>query len=190
MLGVDKNVSKGDLKKAYFQLAQKHHPDKNPNDASAQEKFAEISSAYEVLADDERRKAYDQFGHQAEEARQQGGQGGFTDAADLFAELSEEEGGRYGGNPFEAMFEQQTEREQRGSDIQTSMRISFMEAVNGCSKTFQAADKSCDTCGGSGNKVGTKPVTCKLMQGFWNHHTATDDLPGANSLPSLRRPGF
>lgn len=162
---MDKSVSKGDLKKAYFQLAQKHHPDKNPNDATAAEKFAEISSAYEVLADDERRKAYDQFGHEAEEARQQGGQGGFTNAADLFAELFGR-GQRGGGSPFEAMFEQHAEREYRGSDIQTSLRISFMEAVNGCSKTFQvAADKSCDTCGGSGNKVGTKPVTCKRCKG-------------------------
>jgi molecular chaperone DnaJ len=157
------------LKKAYFQLAQKHHPDKNPNDSTAAEKFAEISSAYEVLADDARRKAYDQFGHEAEEARQQGGQGGFTNAADLFAELFGGRG-RGGGNPFEAMFEQaEAQQQMRGTDIHASVRISFMESVTGCSKTVQTSmDVSCETCAGSGNKAGTKPVTCKRCKGTGN----------------------
>jgi len=156
------------LKKAYFQLAQKHHPDKNPNDTTAAEKFAEISSAYEVLADDSRRKNYDQFGHEAEEARQQGGEGGFTNAADLFAELfgRGRGGGMGNGGAFEAMFEQGTAQQMRGADIHSQLRISFMESVTGCSKTFQvSADVSCETCAGSGNKVGTKPVSCKRCKG-------------------------
>lgn len=168
VLGVDKNVSKADLKKAYFQLAQKHHPDKNPDDKGAQEKFAEISSAYEVLADDARRKAYDQYGHEAEEARQQGGEG-FTNASDLFAELFGRRGagGGGGGNPFESMFEQQEHTQpQRGADIHTQLKISFMESVTGCSKTFTvSADVPCGTCSGSGNKVGTKPIPCKRCKG-------------------------
>lgn len=168
ILGVDKNVSKADLKKAYFQLAQKHHPDKNPDDKTAQEKFAEISSAYEVLADDARRKAYDQYGHEAEEARQQGGEG-FSNAADLFASMfggRGAQGGGPGGHPFADFFDNNPAEQQKGADIQTQLRISFMESVTGCSKSFQiSANVPCETCAGSGNKVGTKPVPCKRCKG-------------------------
>lgn len=165
-LGVSKDVSKADLKKAYYQMAQKYHPDKNAGDPNAAERFAAISNAYEVLSDDARRQAYDNYGHQAEE---QGGMGGagFTNAEDLFAQMFG--GGRGGGINLQDLFggQQQQQKATKGADAQVTLKVTFKEAVTGISKAFSVdSTNPCETCKGSGDKVGTTPKTCPKCKGL------------------------
>lgn len=145
VLGVSRDISKADLKKAYFQLAQTHHPDKNPNDAKAAEKFANISNAYEVLSDDAKRQQYDQFG----EVQEGGGMPyhGAADAREMFENLFRS---RQGFN----------------LNLRVQMQLTFMEAAKGVSRTITIPSTDpCGTCSNTGVKVGTKPVTCPTCKG-------------------------
>jgi len=158
ILGVPRDISKADLKKAYFQLAQKHHPDKNPNDAKAAENFADISNAYEVLSDDAKRQQYDHFG----EVSDQPGHGGMASPADaedlferLFGRASRPRHGTFCCN-FVVIHNRVS-----GPSIQLQMQLHFMEAVKGVSKTINIpSTDSCSTCSGSGVKPNTSPIVC------------------------------
>ncbi|XP_019051593.1 PREDICTED: chaperone protein dnaJ GFA2, mitochondrial-like isoform X2 [Nelumbo nucifera] len=161
VLGVSKNASASEIKKAYYALAKKLHPDTNKEDADAEAKFQEVQKAYEVLKDEEKRSLYDQVGHDAFEqhATGGGGPGGFD--------------GPFGGSgfPFEDLFNQDFmnifgRRNFGGKDVKVSLELSFMEAVQGCTRTvtFQT-DVPCDTCGGSGVPPGTRPETCRPCRG-------------------------
>ncbi|ONK79923.1 uncharacterized protein A4U43_C01F11860 [Asparagus officinalis] len=165
VLGVSKNATSSDIKKAYYALAKKLHPDTNKDDAEAERKFQEVSRAYEVLKDDEKRSLYDQVGPDAFEQAASGGApgggpyggGGFNPFEDLFS------GFAGGGTDF---FKNMFHRDFGGQDIKVPLEISFMEAVQGCTKTlkFQAA-VPCEACGGSGAPPGTKPETCRGCRG-------------------------
>ncbi|KAJ6852196.1 chaperone protein dnaJ GFA2, mitochondrial-like [Iris pallida] len=168
VLGVNKNASASEIKKAYYALAKKLHPDTNKDDADAERKFQEVQRAYEVLKDEEKRSLYDQVGPDAfEQAAQGGGPGpggpfggaGFNPFEDLF------NGGGGGGmnDFFKNIFR---ERDFGGEDVKVSLELSFMEAVQGCTKnlSFQAA-VACEACGGAGVPPGTKPETCKPCRG-------------------------
>ncbi|KAG4990107.1 hypothetical protein JHK87_023564 [Glycine soja] len=155
VLGVSKNASSSEIKKAYYGLAKKLHPDTNKDDPQAEKKFQEVSIAYEVLKDEERRQQYDQLGHDAYVNQQStgfGGEGGF--------------------NPFEQIFRDHDfvksffHENIGGEDVKTFIELSFMEAVQGCTKTltFQT-DVLCNACGGSGVPPGTRPETCKPCKG-------------------------
>ena len=157
VLGVDKSADEATIKKAYRQLAKKYHPDMNPGDAAAAEKFKEASEAYAVLSDAEKRQKYDQFGHAAFDGGA-GGAGGFDfsgmDFSDIFGDIFGDlfGGGRRGGRSNGPM---------KGSNIHTSVRLKFEEAVFGCKKEIELTVKeSCSKCGGSGAKPGTTPQTC------------------------------
>ncbi|KAK4748374.1 hypothetical protein SAY87_014960 [Trapa incisa] len=158
LLGVSKNANASEIKKAYYGLAKKLHPDTNKDDPEAEKKFQEISKAYEVLKDDEKRQLYDQVGHDAFE--QQGN-------PDL--------GGGFGGfdNPFEDIFNMFRSRF-GGQDVKVALEISFMEAVQGCNKTvtFQAP-LNCQACGGTGAPPGTKPENCRRCAGAGETYTQT-----------------
>jgi len=122
VLGVQKNASEAEIKKAYRRLAMKHHPDRNPDDQNAEASFKEAKEAYEVLADGQKRSAYDQFGHGGFDSSMGGGfgggAGGFGDAfGDIFGDIFG--GGRRGG------------RQSRGSDLRYNLELSLEEAVNG-----------------------------------------------------------
>nr|AFK34599.1 unknown [Lotus japonicus] len=157
VLGVSKNASSSEIKKAYYGLAKKLHPDTNKGDPEAEKKFQEVSLAYEVLKDEERRQQYDQVGHDAYVNQQSTGSGG--------------EGG-FGFNPFEQMFRDHDfvksffHQDIGGEDVKAFIELSFMEAVQGCTKilTFQT-DMLCNTCGGSGVPPGTRPETCSRCKG-------------------------
>jgi molecular chaperone DnaJ len=167
-LGVAKDASEDEIKKAYRKLARKYHPDRNPGDAEAEEKFKEISAAHDVLADPEKRKEYDEagrfggfgggggnpFGGFAGGGGAAGGGPGMGDFGDIFSSLFNRGGGRT-----------QTQ-EARGRDLETEVRLSFDQAVNGAqiSVTVPKAER-CTTCGGSGAKPGTHPVTCPRCEG-------------------------
>ena len=166
VLGVAKNASADDLKKAYRVLAKKYHPDANPGNKEAEAKFKEASEAYAVLSDDDKRRQYDQFGHAA--FSNGGGAGGFDfgdiDLSDIFGSFFGGGGGGFdffgGGN------RRRSNSPQKGDNIHYSLRINFDEAVKGCKKEITLDMKEeCGTCHGSGAKEGTSPVTCSKCGG-------------------------
>jgi molecular chaperone DnaJ len=182
ILGVAKTVSAEELKKAYRKLAVKYHPDKNPGDASAEEKFKELGEAYDVLSDPEKRAAYDRFGHQAFAGAGAGGRGaggaggfggGFHDPFDIFREVFGSSGGGGGaGGIFEQFFggagggRNDRESRQRGSDLRYDLQITLEEAAKGVDKEIEVTKlDGCGTCGGSGAEAGSKAVTCPQCGG-------------------------
>ena len=161
VLGVSKNATDDELKKAYRKLAKKYHPDANPGDESAAEKFKEASEAYSVLSDAEKRKRYDQFGHAAFE---RGGAGGFDfngqDFSDIFGDIF---GDFFGGG---RRSRSQPNAPMRGANVRTSVSISFDEAIFGCTKEINVTlREECPTCKGTGAKPGTNPETCSRCRG-------------------------
>ncbi len=172
ILGVDRDITGEDLKRAYRKLAVKFHPDKNPGDAEAEEKFKELGEAYEVLSDESKRAAYDRYGHAAFQNGMGGGGGGggggFHDPFDLFREVFN---GGGGGGVFEQFFGGggggvDSSGRQRGSDLRYDLQISLEEAAKGCEKEIEIRKlESCDPCSGSGAQKGSKAVTCPTCRG-------------------------
>ncbi|XP_045825241.1 chaperone protein dnaJ GFA2, mitochondrial-like [Trifolium pratense] len=153
VLGVSNKASSDEIKKAFYGLAKKLHPDANKDDPDTQKKFQEVSMAYEVLKDEEKREQYDQVGHDIYLKQQSGDFGG--------------DGGFH--NPFEDIFRRGFDfypQNIGGQDVQTFVELSFMEAVQGCTKTVTfETEVLCDTCGGTGAPPGTRPETCKRCKG-------------------------
>lgn len=170
VLGVSKDASADDLKRAYRKLAKQYHPDMNPGDKTAEAKFKEVNEAYEVLNDPAKRQRYDQFGHAGIDPSYGAGGGGFGgaggfggfDVGDIFESFF---GGGFGGfggsnrtrNPNAPI---------RGNDINVTIGLSFMEAAKGCKQKIQIQRlEQCETCGGTGAKKGTSPETCSECGG-------------------------
>jgi molecular chaperone DnaJ len=162
VLGVAKDASDEDLKKAYRKLAKKYHPDMNPGDKNAEAKFKEASEAYAVLSDADKRRQYDQFGHAAFDGTGGFGAGGFdfntADFGDIFGDLFGDffGGGRRGpaNGPM------------KGANVRTSVRITFLEAITGVEKEITLNLKDpCPTCSGTGAKPGTTPQMCPKCGG-------------------------
>lgn len=166
VLGVSRDADEATLKKAYRKVAKKYHPDMNPGDKEAEQKFKEASEAYAVLSDPEKRRQYDQFGHAAFEggAGGAGGFGGFdfsgADFSDIFGDIFGDlfGGGRRGGRTNQGPM--------KGMNIRKSVRITFEEAVFGCEKEIEVVLKDpCPKCNGTGAKPGTSPQTCPKCGG-------------------------
>ena len=166
-LGVPKNASDDDIKKAYRKLVRQYHPDRNPGDASAEERFKEVQNAYDVLSDPEKRKAYDTFGSTNGRPGPAGGPGGFTvgdfDLGDL-GDLGDIFGGLFGrgrGGP-----QQRQARGQRGADIEATVNLSFEDSLKGVETRIPVeVDTACSECGGSGARPGTAPKICPECNG-------------------------
>ncbi|WP_300463750.1 molecular chaperone DnaJ [Desulfobacula sp.] len=159
ILGVAKDVSKQELKKAYRKLAIQYHPDKNPDDSVSEDKFKEASEAYEVLSDDSKRQIYDQFGHRGLEGAGHSGPNGFEDIFSSFGDIFEDFFGFGSGGG-------RGSRVQRGSDLRYNMTIDFMEAAFGTEKTISIPKlETCKACHGSGCEQGTSPETCSQCHG-------------------------
>lgn len=173
ILGVTRTATGEEIKRSYRKLAVKFHPDKNPGDHSAEEKFKELGEAYDVLMDEQKRAAYDRFGHGAfaqGTAGPRGGGGGFHDPFDIFREVFGAGGGGGAGGIFEQFFgggQQQTrEGKQRGSDLRYDMQIRLEEAALGADKEIEVSKlESCPTCNGSGAEAGSRAVTCPGCNG-------------------------
>jgi molecular chaperone DnaJ len=166
ILGVERGINEEDLKRAYRKLAVKFHPDKNPDDHSAEEKFKEIGEAYEVLSDSSKRAAYDRYGHAAFQGGMGGGAGGFHDPFEVFREVF----GGGGGGIFDQFFGggggMDSSGRQRGSDLRYDLQITLEEAARGCEKEIEIRKlDSCEPCGGSGAQKGSKAVTCPTCRG-------------------------
>ncbi|MBV1695485.1 MAG: molecular chaperone DnaJ [Hyphomicrobiales bacterium] len=162
-LGVQRNATEQDLKSAFRRLAKEHHPDRNPGDKAAEQKFKELNEAYEVLKDPQKRAAYDQFGHAAFDGGRQG-PGGFgpdfaSSMSDIFDDLfGEFMGGRRGTR-------QRSDRE-RGGDVRYNMEVTLEEAFAGKSAQIRVPTSiGCDTCKGVGARPGTQPTMCSTCGG-------------------------
>jgi molecular chaperone DnaJ len=166
VLGVRRNASEEEVKRAYRRLAVKFHPDKNPDDPHAEEKFKELGEAYDVLMDSDKRAAYDRFGHGAF-ASGGAGFGGFHDPFDIFREVFG--GSGFGGGIFETFFGGpggRTEDRQHGSDLRYDMQIRLEEAAFGVEKEIEIEKlDTCDKCHGSGAEPGSRTINCPTCGG-------------------------
>ena len=159
VLGVERNAGADEIKKAYRKIALKCHPDRNPGDKAAEERFKQASEAYQVLCDADRRAQYDRFGHAAFEQGQ--GFGGFDFSAGGFDDILGDLFGDFFGAPRRGR-----SRTRRGEDLRFDLEISFEEAVFGAEKTVRIPRLvSCEDCGGSGSKNGTPRETCSACRG-------------------------
>jgi molecular chaperone DnaJ len=171
ILGVAKEASQDEIKKAYRKLAVQFHPDKNPNDKHAEEKFKELGEAYDVLSDEQKRAAYDRYGHAAFAGGMPGGgRGGFHDPFDIFREVFG--GGAGGGDIFESIFGGGARRgrsgqdAQRGSDLRYGLEISLEEAARGAERELEFEKlATCAKCKGSGSASGGGTKSCRTCGG-------------------------
>ena len=193
VLGVAKNASEADIKKAYRRAAQKYHPDRNPDNAEAEAKFKESKEAYEVLSSAQKRAAYDQFGHAGVDTSAAGGPGagfgagaGAGNFSDIFGDVFGDifGGGRAGGGGGANVY--------RGSDLRYNLDLSLEEAVAGTTVKIRVpAHVKCKSCDGSGAKKGTSPTTCttcggrgqvRIQQGFFSLQQACPQCHGKGSM--------
>ena len=185
-LGVSKSASSDELKRAYRKLAMQYHPDRNSGDKGSEQKFKDINEAYDILKDDQKRAAYDRFGHAAFEQGGGPGAGGFGFGAGGFADIFEEMfgevmGGRRGqGGPS------------RGNDLRYNLEVSLEEAFRGKQTTIRVPTLvACDQCKGSGAEAGSKPITCprchdrgklRMQQGFFTLEQTCAGCQGAGRV--------
>ena len=188
VLGLTRDCSDDDLKKAYRKHAMKHHPDRNPDDKGAEDKFKESKEAYEVLSDPKKRAAYDQFGHAGVDASQGfgGGRGpeGFGGFADAFGDIFGEIFGQGRGGRGNGMF--------RGADLRYNLELSLEEAARGTEAKIRIPTlEQCATCHGNGAKPGTQPKTCtscggrgevRVSQGFFSIQQACPTCHGTGKV--------
>ncbi len=168
ILGVDRNASKEEFRKAYRKLAMQYHPDRNPDDKDAEEKFKEAAEAYEVLSHDEKKARYDQFGHEGVRGSAYGSQG-FSDINDIFSHFSDIFGG---GSIFDDFFgggQRQRGRRsagQSGSDLRVNLKLTLEEIATGVTKKIKIKKYvTCDQCHGNGAESGTSTKTCPVCSG-------------------------
>lgn len=188
VLGVDRNADQVTIKKAYRKMAMQFHPDKNPGDKAAEEKFKEAARAYEVLSNPEKRSRYDRFGAAGVDGVQGGG--GFSDINDVFSAFGDIFGDLFGGGSPRGA--QQRNRPRRGRDLRYFLEITLKDVMQGAQREIEfQADINCETCRGKGTKTGADPSTCLTCggsgqlvrrQGFFSMATPCPDCKGQGQV--------
>jgi len=195
ILGLKKNATSAELKKAFRKLARKYHPDVNPNDKASEQKFKEMNEAYEVLSDPKKRKQYDQFGHAAFE--QGFGQGPGAGGGSGFEGFGGQGTGGFQGRGFEDIFGNLFGGRtagplgpQKGEDITYTVEVELEDAIFGRAMQVDLQrEVSCTACGGSGAQPGTKPRTCATCQGTGNVAQGRGFMQFSQTCPSCRGEG-
>jgi len=170
ILGVSRNASKDELKKAYRKMAIKYHPDKNPDDKESEEKFKEAAEAYEILSDDQKRSRYDQYGHAGVSGAAGGGFSGFSNIEDIFSSFGDIFGGHFSsfggfGDPFGSSGSRRR-RVNRGSNLRVKVKLSLEEIAHGVEKKIKLNKYvTCQACKGSGAEKGSSKTTCPTCHG-------------------------
>lgn len=180
VLGVSKSVTEADLKKAYRKLAMQYHPDKNPDNKEAEDKFKEAAEAYDVLSNEQKRAQYDRFGHGGMSGAGGFGGGGNMNMDDIFSQFGDIFGQ---GSPFEGFFgggrRQERGRGQRGSNIRVKVKLNLEEIANGAQKKIKVKKHvNCDSCNGSGAKDSSSYQTCTTCQGQGSVRKVTNTFLG------------
>jgi molecular chaperone DnaJ len=159
VLEVERQASPSDLKKAYYRLAKKYHPDHNPGDKDAEDRFKEASNAYSILSDEEQRQRYDRYGIEAIKGANGGAPGGYSNVEDILSAFGDVFGDLFGGS-------RGGRRQPRGADVRHDLELTFAEAVWGITKDIKVArTATCTTCTGTGAKPGSRPDVCRTCQG-------------------------
>jgi len=194
ILGVARDASDADLKKAFRGLAMKYHPDRNPGNDEAEQKFKEINLAHEILKDDEKRAAYDRYGHAAFENSGSGGRAGGSDFGSGFADIFDEMFGEFMGSGRRGRG-----ANHRGSDLRYNLEISLEDAFGGRSTEIRVPTAvSCDSCDGSGAEGGAQPISCptchgagkvRSQQGFFTVERTCPGCRGAGQVIDKPCPG-
>ncbi|PAW76905.1 MAG: molecular chaperone DnaJ [Verrucomicrobia bacterium Tous-C9LFEB] len=192
LLAVERTATPDEVKKAYRKLAVKFHPDKNPGDKAAEEKFKEIGEAYEVLSDENKRAAYDRYGHAAFSQGMGGGAGaGGHDPFEVFREVFGQGGGGIFGSIFEDAFSgNERSGRGRGADLRYDMQISFEEAARGCEKEISVTKmETCEHCSGSGAAAGSSATTCSTCRGAGQVYVTRGFFSVAQACPRCHGAG-
>jgi molecular chaperone DnaJ len=190
ILGVKRDASAEDIKRAYRKMAMESHPDRNPGDAAAERRFKDAAEAYAVLADEGKRQAYDRFGHAGVDAQFGGGAGSFTNVEEIFAAFGDLFGG--GGGIFESFFGGAggRRRGRRGASLRVDLELTLEEVAVGVKRTLELTrPKKCDNCSGSGAKPGTSAKTCSTCGGAGQVLRSQGFLTIRQPCPSCRGEG-
>jgi molecular chaperone DnaJ len=195
VLQVSRTATSEEIKRSYRKLAVQFHPDKNPDDPTAEEKFKELGEAYDILMDENKRAAYDRYGHAAFAQGTGGGAGGFHDPFDIFREVFGSAAGGGGGGIFEQFFggsggRMDREGRQRGSDLRYDLQIKLEEAAFGCEKEIELTKLDrCTRCNGSGAETGSKASSCPTCGGRGQVISSRGFFQVAQTCPRCRGTG-
>lgn len=190
ILGVEKSADHDTIKRAYRKLAMQFHPDKNPGDKEAEDKFKECASAYEILSDPDKRARYDRFGYQA--FQNGGGNRGFTDAEDIFSSFGDIFGDFFNMGGQQQRSSRSRNQARRGSDLRYVTEVTLKDVISGIERDIEFdTEETCESCKGAGAEKGSKPETCstcggqgqvRVSQGFFQMATTCPTCHGQGSV--------
>lgn len=190
VLGVDRSASESEIKKAYRKLAMKYHPDKNPGDQAAEDKFKKAAEAYDVLGDKDKKAKYDQFGHAAFQGGGGFNHGGFDNVEDIFSSFGDIFSDFFGMGGGGGGRRRSSNGPRRGADLRYMLEVDLSEVISGTDKSLEFdTEESCDRCHGNGSEPGHDPATCPTCGGQGQVVNSQGFFSMATTCPSCRGSG-